>query len=108
MVNQFCIDSSYSVKPLYEISENKFYESDKEWSTTSGAISKVAMGLANLYSVTKQKKYLKYATKICDKSILYQNKSGRFLSFPFKGGTNLHPHCYSAEGLWEYRLLFKK
>ena len=24
-----CINSSYSVKPLYEISENKFYESDK-------------------------------------------------------------------------------
>ena len=60
---------------------------------------KSSYGLANLYSVTKQKKYLKYATKICDKSILYQNKSGRFI-ISFKGGTNLHPHCYAAEGLW--------
>ena len=22
------------------------------------------------------------------------------MSFPYKGGTNAHPHCYSAEGLW--------
>ena len=22
------------------------------------------------------------------------------MSFPFRGGTNAHPHCYSAEGLW--------
>ena len=58
------------------------------------------MGLANLYSITKEKKYLTNAIKICNKSIQLQNKQGRFVSFPFKGGTNLHPHCYAAEGLW--------
>ena len=40
------------------------------------------------------------AKKICNSSIKFQKKNGRFLSFPFKGGTNAHPHCYSAEGLW--------
>ena len=96
-----CIDKTYSVKPLYEISENKFYESDKEWSTLSGSYhTKIAMGLANLYSVSRNKKYLKYSKKICEKSLELQEKNGRFLSFQFKGGTNLHPHCYAAEGLW--------
>ena len=30
----------------------------------------------------------------------FKKKNGRFISFPFRGGTNAHPHCYSAEGLW--------
>ncbi len=100
-LTDYCIDKNNYVKPVYEISENKFYESDKEWSTTSsGYHTKIATGLLNLYSVTKKKKYLKFAKKICDRSLQFQKKNGRFVSFPFRGGTNAHPHCYSAEGLW--------
>ena len=100
-LTDYCIDKNNGVKPVYEISENKFYESDKEWSTISGSYhTKVATGLVNLYSVTKKKKYLEFAKRICDRSLKFQNKNGRFISFPFKGGTNAHPHCYSAEGLW--------
>ena len=40
------------------------------------------------------------AKKICDKSLEFQKSDGRFVSFPHKGGTNAHPHCYSAEGIW--------
>ena len=98
-LTDYCIDKNYYVKPVYEISENKFYESDKEWST-SGYHTKIATGLINLYSVTKKKKYLKFARKICDRSLQSQKTNGRFVSFPFRGGTNAHPHCYSAEGLW--------
>ena len=55
---------NFYVKPVYEISENKFYESDKEWSLTSSSYhTKIATGLINLYSVTKNKKYLNYAKK---------------------------------------------
>lgn len=96
-----CIDKDNYVKPVYEISENKFYESDKEWSLTSSSYhTKIATGLINLYSVTKKKKYIKFAKKICERSLQFQKKNGRFISFPFRGGTNAHPHCYSAEGLW--------
>ena len=106
-VMNICVNKSYSVKPLYEISENKFYESDKDWSTISGSYhTKIAMGLANLYTVKKQKKYLRFAYNICKKSLEFQNNNGRFLSFPFRGGTNLHPHCYSAEGLWSVGQFF--
>ncbi len=100
-LTNYCIDKNDYVKPVYEISENKFYESDKEWSLTSSSYhTKIATGLINLYSITKNKKYLKYAKKICERSLQFQTKNGRFISFPFRGGTNAHPHCYSAEGLW--------
>ena len=96
-----CIDKNDYVKPVYEISENKFYESDKEWSLTSSSYhTKIATGLINLYSITKNQKYIKFAKKICERSLQFQKKNGRFISFPFRGGTNAHPHCYSAEGLW--------
>ena len=97
----FCIDNNNFVKPVFEIHQNKFFESDKEWSTTAGSYhTKISIGLANLYSVLKKKEYLDAAKKICNSSLKFQKKNGRFLSFPFKGGTNAHPHCYSAEGLW--------
>ncbi len=100
-LTNYCIDKNFYVKPVYEISENKFYESDKEWSLTSSSYhTKIATGLINLYSVTKNKKYLNYAKKICERSLQFQTSKGRFISFPFRGGTNAHPHCYSAEGLW--------
>ena len=53
----FCIDNNNLVKPVYEIEQNKFFESDKEWSTTSGSYhTKISIGLANLYSIIKKKK----------------------------------------------------
>ena len=53
----FCIDDNNLVKPVYEIEQNKFFESDKEWSTTSGSYhTKISIGLANLYSMVKKKK----------------------------------------------------
>lgn len=96
-----CLDKNYNIKPVYHVEDNKFYESDKEWSTTSGSYhTKVAIGLLNYYSISKKKIFKIFAEKICLKSISYQESNGRFISFPFKGGTNAHPHCYSAEGLW--------
>jgi hypothetical protein len=105
----YCIDKNYLVKPVYEIDENKFFESDKEWSTTSGSYhAKIAIGLANLYTVIKNKSYINNAIKICNTSLNFQERNGRFVSFPFKGGTNAHPHCYSAEGLWVLGTFLKK
>ena len=53
----FCIDNNNLVKPVYEIEQNKFFESDKEWSTTSGSYhTKISIGLANLFSIVKKKK----------------------------------------------------
>lgn len=102
-----CLDKNDNIKPVYDLLDNKFYESDKEWSTTSGSYhTKVAIGLANFYSITKKKIFKISSQKICKNSLNFQEKTGRFISFPFKGGTNAHPHCYSAEGLWSLGVYF--
>lgn len=88
-------------QPVYDIDDGRFFESDKEWSMSSGSYHvKIAIGLLNLYDLTENKRYLNAATKVCDITLGYQLTSGRYISFLSKGGTNVHPHCYTAEGLW--------
>jgi len=88
-------------KAVYDIGEGRFFDSDKEWSMCSGSYHvKIAIGLLNIYDLTENKKYLHAATKVCDNTLSYQLASGRYISFLSKGGTNIHPHCYTAEGLW--------
>lgn len=88
-------------RPVFDIEKGEFIESDKEWSLCSGSYhTKVAIGLTNLYDVTRQEKYLRSAIKGCDFALTFLQPDGRFVSFPSEGGTNSHPHAYSAEGLW--------
>ena len=103
-----CTNSRNQIKPVFDILDNKFYDSDKDWSTTSGSYhTKVSIGLANFYTISKKKIYLEKALSICKKSLEYQDAKGRFISFLHKGGTNAHPHCYSAEGLWSLGIYHK-
>lgn len=87
------------IKPIYDLSKNSFVEDKKKWSWISGSYhTKISIGLLNLYSVNKKKIFLTSSKKIFNTSLKKQIKSGEFLST--KISTNLHPHCYSAEGLW--------
>ncbi len=87
--------------PLYQMDEESFLESDNEWSTSSGSYHvKVSTGLLNLYDVTGKKRYLDSAIKACNYACSRQKKSGRFPSYSKFDGTNAHPLCYTAEGLW--------
>lgn len=87
--------------PVYNIAHDQFIESDKEWSLCPGSYhTKIAIGLLNLYDLTRKPSYLRAVTNACDFALEFQDKSGRFTSFPSNGGTNSHPHTYSAEGLW--------
>ena len=87
------------IKPIYDLSKNSFVEDKKKWSWISGSYhTKISIGLLNLYSVNKKKIFLISSKKIFNTSLKKQIKSGEFLST--KISTNLHPHCYSAEGLW--------
>jgi len=87
--------------PIYQLADGKFFESDKEWSMISGSYhAKIAIGLLNLYDLSKKKKYLESAIKVCDFAVSCQNANGRYISYLTRGGTNVHPHCYTAEGLW--------
>ncbi len=88
-------------RPVYDIAANAWLESNAEWSLCSGSYhTKVSLGLANLYDVTQEQHYRRAAERGCDFALRFQHADGRFASFPENGGTNSHPHTYSAEGLW--------
>ncbi len=88
-------------QPVYDVEKQTFNEQDNEWSLCSGSYhTKVAIGLANVYQATGDEKYKDAAIKACDFALTFQQADGRFISFPSEGGTNSHPHSYSAEGLW--------
>ena len=87
--------------PLYDLSSDSYPENEAEWSLCSGAYhTKVAIGLLNLFDVTRARKYQRAVVAACDYALTFQQPDGRFVTFPAEGGTNLHPHCYAAEGLW--------
>ncbi len=87
--------------PVYDVDKDEFIESNNEWSLCAGSYhTKVAIGLINLYEATQNATYKEAAIKACDFALTFQQSDGRFISFPTEGGTNSHPHSYSAEGLW--------
>jgi len=86
---------------VYDVDHNQIIESDQEWSLCAGSYhTKVAIGLVNLFEVTRIDKYRDAAVRACNFALQFQQSDGRFISFPGEGGTNSHPHAYSAEGLW--------
>lgn len=94
-----CLKKNGSIYPVYNFKDKKFIINKKEWSLVSGPFhSKVAIGLYNLYDVTKDKKYFIAANKIIKNALSKQSNQGNFKCTEFH--TNLHPHCYSMEGLW--------
>jgi hypothetical protein len=95
------------VNPVYDSEKKKFIYNKKSWSMRSGPYhTKISIGLLNIYSITKKKLYLDNANAIIQKSISSQKKNGMFLSTD--DHLNLHPHCYSAEGIWAAANFFKK
>lgn len=74
---------------------------DGTWSTQSGSFHcKLGIGLLNLFDLTKEKRYKKAAVDLCEYALTRQRKDGQFLTYGKQLGTNLHPHSYSAEGLF--------
>jgi hypothetical protein len=45
-------------------------------------------------------KYKKVAIGLCEYALTRQQRDGQFLTYGEQSGTNLHPHSYSAEGLF--------
>jgi len=82
--------------------KNKSLTDDGEkWSTQSGAFhNKLAIGLLKLHEITKDEKYKKSASKVCDYSLKFLKDDGRFVTFSKTGNSLFHPHCYAAEGLY--------
>ncbi|MDC0153079.1 AGE family epimerase/isomerase [Candidatus Pelagibacter sp.] len=102
-----CSKKEGVINPVFDTDKNKFIYDKKSWSMIPGSYhAKISIGLYNIYSITKKKIYLNVANAIIQKSINWQKKNGMFLSTA--NHLNLHPHCYSAEGIWVAANLFKK
>jgi hypothetical protein len=90
-----------SFRPVFDLTKNQWIESNQEWSLSAcGYHTKISLGLANLAQVTKNSRYADAALAGCDYALRFQQPDGRFVTFPDLGGTNSHPHAYTAEGLW--------
>ncbi len=90
-----------SLSPIYDAKTGEIIESENKWSNQrSGFHAKVSMGLIDLYIIKQDKKYYDAAVKLCEYAIATQETSGRFITDKINKTTHLHPHCYTAEGLW--------
>jgi hypothetical protein len=90
-----------SFRPVFDLTTQQWIESNKEWSLSAcGYHTKISLGLANLALVTKNARYADAAIAGCEFALRFQQPDGRFVTFPDLGGTNSHPHAYTAEGLW--------
>ncbi len=84
----------------YDAKTGEMNDATDKWSTQSGSYHcKIAMGMIDIYEITGDEKYLRSAISICNASLKLQEEDGRFVTFRDTGGTHLHPHSYSAEGL---------
>ena len=80
--------------------ESSLGDKEDKWSNQSGSFhSKLAIGLIDLYEVTKKEEYKKSAIAICEFALKQQMLEGRFISFRDSINTHMHPNAYSAEGL---------
>lgn len=76
-------------------------DNNKTWSTQAGPYhAKLAIGFLNIYDLTTEEKYKEAAEKLCNYALTKQKEDGQFLTYGDLNGTNLHPHAYSAEGLY--------
>ncbi|MEW6407146.1 MAG: DapH/DapD/GlmU-related protein [Patescibacteria group bacterium] len=92
--------SNGSLAPIYSLKTNKTIETLDKWSTQSGTYhAKVALGLVDLFRITKNDIYKNAAIKLCKFTLTLQDKSGRFITNKKDNTTHIHPHSYAAEGL---------
>jgi mannose-1-phosphate guanylyltransferase/nucleoside phosphorylase len=86
------------VSAIYDAANDTIIPATAKWSQRFGAFhSKVAEALIDLYSVTQIDVYRTKAISICNETLKFQMPDGNFETSVDK--TELHPHCYAAEGL---------
>ena len=91
-------DGSFYTRYFRE--KNEFEKDGNKWSKQSGSfLSKVSIGLLNLYMVLNDEKYKEAARKICDFALKFQQNNGRFITNHKDKSTFVHAHCYTIEGL---------
>lgn len=93
------VDNNGKVYPIYDANSHKnAAEDDRIWSKRFGPFhSKVADPLLELSLLTGDPVYRNSAIRICNTVLQFQENTGNFRTS--SDSTELHPHCYAAEGL---------
>lgn len=90
-----------SLPAQVNINDSSVKDASDTWSTQSGSYhGKAAIGLLNLFDIIKNEKYLNSAKALLEYALGYQRENGQFLTYGKLMGTHLHPHTYTAEGLY--------
>jgi hypothetical protein len=83
------------------VEAGRWQDAPGDWSTRPGVHhAKIGIGLAALGEVTGDARFTRAAVAVCEDALKLQLPSGRFVTNPEAGTTNIHPHCYAAEALW--------
>ena len=89
-----------SFHAAYDYKKDKLIEDLSSWSLHSEPHhAKIAIGLLNLYQITKNNLLKEKALKICEWALKKQKNDGRFVTFQLKDNTQIHAHLYAAEAL---------
>lgn len=97
-----------SLSAVYNAETGEKKETLDKWSNQRGSFhAKISLGLLDLFCVTNEEKYKISAIKLCTYAVSMQEKTGRFITNKGDNTTNMHPHCYSAEGLFYAGVLLK-
>lgn len=87
--------------PFQSLSPTDTVDKIQKWSRQPGSFqAKNAIGLLNLYQITGAPALKDSVVKVCDRALGFQHQTGFFVTSTYDDSTHLHPHCYSAEGLW--------
>ncbi|MFH2231943.1 MAG: formyltransferase family protein [Patescibacteria group bacterium] len=90
-----------SVPAMISHKDNSRVDFPDTWSTQSGPYhAKLAIGLLNLFDVTKEIKYQNAARAFCDYALSKMTQDGQFYTYESFKSTNFHPHAYTCEGLY--------
>lgn len=90
-----------SLYPIYNTKEARTMEPDDKWSNQRGSfLCKASLGLVKLFDISGERKYRDAAIRLCEYAVSLQEDSGRFITDKASSTTHLHPHSYTAEGLW--------
>jgi len=90
-----------SLSAIYDAKNDKVINTYEKWSSQAGGfLAKVSMGLIDVFANTSAGRYRDAAVKLCEFALTTQDTSGRFITDKPTQTTHLHPHSYTAEGLF--------
>jgi hypothetical protein len=90
-----------TINPILNLDKNKYIIDNSKWSFQQGSfLNKVAIGLYELSQITDNKKYEKIGIDICESSFTFLKDKNYFITNKKQNCVEMHPLCYSLEGIF--------